>query len=164
MTTPEHRSKPDNNRPYLLELFIIFFGCIAVFVLSANFDMLEALVEFSRRHESWELDEIIIVSVFIALAMIVFSMRRWHEAKKSQALLFERNMELEHALEEIKQLEGIIPICSSCKKIRNDSGFWEQVEQYVETYSKAKFSHSLCPDCLTRLYENEKWFDQNMKN
>ena len=53
---------------------------------------------------------------------------------------------------EVKTLQGIIPICSACKKIRDDEGFWSQVENYISTRSDAKFSHSLCPDCLKELY------------
>lgn len=53
---------------------------------------------------------------------------------------------------EIQTLQGIIPICSSCKKVRDDEGFWSQVENYISTRSGAKFSHSLCPDCLKELY------------
>lgn len=55
--------------------------------------------------------------------------------------------QLEAQLAEIETLRGIIPICASCKKIRNDSGFWEQVEDYFKVRSLAEFSHSLCPTC-----------------
>ena len=60
--------------------------------------------------------------------------------------------ELQSALEEIKTLRGIIPICSFCKKIRDDQGFWSQVEVYVKEHSEADFSHSLCPDCAREHY------------
>ena len=52
----------------------------------------------------------------------------------------------------IKTLRGIVPICSGCKKIRDDQGSWHQVEVYVHDHSEAEFSHGLCPDCLKRLY------------
>ncbi len=58
--------------------------------------------------------------------------------------------ELRAALEQVKTLSGIVPICSSCKKIRDDHGYWEQVEAYVSRYTEARFSHSICPDCLAR--------------
>ncbi|MDA3838040.1 MAG: PAS domain-containing protein [Candidatus Delongbacteria bacterium] len=57
-----------------------------------------------------------------------------------------------HMKNEIETLHGIIPICSSCKKVREDDGYWAQVEQYLSTRSDAKFSHSICPDCLKELY------------
>ena len=60
--------------------------------------------------------------------------------------------DLQQALAEIKTLRGIIPICSSCKKIRDDEGFWHQVEVYVHQRSQAQFSHGICPDCAKRLY------------
>ena len=62
------------------------------------------------------------------------------------------NQELEKAMEEIKTLKGIIPICSHCKQIRDDKGFWNKVEEYIEHHSDAKFSHGVCPDCRTKHY------------
>jgi len=60
--------------------------------------------------------------------------------------------ELEEKIDEIKVLRGIVPICASCKKVRNDSGFWEQVEKYIQERSEAKFTHGLCPECTKKLY------------
>jgi PAS domain S-box-containing protein len=59
---------------------------------------------------------------------------------------------LQKALSEIKQLSGLLPICSSCKKIRNDEGYWEQLEIYIKNHSDADFSHGICPECVARLY------------
>jgi len=60
--------------------------------------------------------------------------------------------ELRRALSEIKTLRGIVPICASCKKIRDDKGYWSQVEVYVCEHSEAQFSHGICPDCVKKLY------------
>ena len=64
----------------------------------------------------------------------------------------ERADRLEKAQQEIKTLRGIIPICTSCKKIRNDEGYWQQVETYIGNHSEALFSHGVCPDCMEELY------------
>jgi hypothetical protein len=64
----------------------------------------------------------------------------------------ERADRLEKAQQEIKILRGIIPICTSCKKIRDDDGYWQQVETYISEHSEALFSHGICPDCMTKLY------------
>jgi PAS domain S-box-containing protein len=53
---------------------------------------------------------------------------------------------------EIKSLRGMLPICASCKKIRNDQGYWSQIEVYIRDHSEAEFSHGICPDCLKLLY------------
>jgi len=63
--------------------------------------------------------------------------------------------ELQKALSEIKQLSGLLPICSSCKKIRNDKGEWEQMEIYIKEHSEANFTHGICPECKARLYSEE---------
>ncbi|MBN1850868.1 MAG: hypothetical protein JW932_20050 [Deltaproteobacteria bacterium] len=66
--------------------------------------------------------------------------------------LLEEKQHLQEALGEIKTLSGLIPICSNCKKIRDDKGYWQQVEIYVKNHSSADFSHGICPDCLKKLY------------
>jgi PAS domain S-box-containing protein len=60
--------------------------------------------------------------------------------------------ELQKALGDVKRLSGFLPICSSCKKIRDDEGYWNQIEAYIRDHSEAEFSHSICPDCAKKLY------------
>lgn len=60
--------------------------------------------------------------------------------------------ELQEALANVKRLSGLLPICASCKKIRDDEGYWHQVEVYIHTHSEVGFSHSICPDCVQQLY------------
>lgn len=60
--------------------------------------------------------------------------------------------ELRKALSEVKTLQGFLPICSSCKKIRDDRGYWNQIEAYLHAHSEARFSHGICPDCALKLY------------
>ena len=67
-------------------------------------------------------------------------------------LLEKRTVELEEALEKVNVLSGIIPICSWCKKIRNDTGYWDQLEHYISEHSDADFTHGVCPEC----YEKQK--------
>ena len=114
------------------------------------------------------------VTIFIAVAGVVtfLSMQR----KRVEGLLLETNRqlgseveerkkaeqekeniisELQKTLAEIKILRGILPICSFCKKIRNDKGYWDQVEIYVGQHSDAEFSHSICPECVDKHYSNQ---------
>lgn len=98
--------------------------------------------------------------------------------KNAQTLILQRNKELEEknkeleslvqqnkeAKEEITALQGILPICSSCKKIRDDKGLWERMEAYIETHSEAVFSHSMCPDCSEKYYGKQDWYIKMKKN
>lgn len=59
---------------------------------------------------------------------------------------------LQEALEQVKTLRGLIPICATCKKIRNDAGYWIQIESYLKEHSQADFTHGICPECLERIY------------
>ncbi len=70
--------------------------------------------------------------------------------------------ELQSALDKLKMLSGMLPICSSCKKIRDDSGYWQQIESYITEHSEAEFSHSLCPECAQRLYPD--YYKQAVKD
>ncbi len=75
-----------------------------------------------------------------------------HKNKELERL----NRELEESLRTIKQLKGLIPICSECKKIRNDKGYWEQLEVFLKTHSDIDFTHGLCPQCEKKYYHTMK--------
>jgi len=66
------------------------------------------------------------------------------------------NIELQSALDSVKTLSGLLPICASCKKIRDDEGYWEAVETYFKRHTEIEFSHGLCPTCITKLYPEYK--------
>lgn len=72
-----------------------------------------------------------------------------------QHSLADRVKALEEALARVKQLQGLLPICSYCKKIRDDQNYWQQVENYISKHSEAQFSHSICPDCYESLVRPE---------
>jgi hypothetical protein len=63
-----------------------------------------------------------------------------------------RNAALAEALAKVKMLSGLLPICASCKNIRDDEGYWHQLEGYIQDHSEAEFSHGVCPDCMKKLY------------
>ena len=90
------------------------------------------------------------------LDMVADGLASFYRRKRAEEALQRANEELrqrvQEALEEIRTLRGIVPICSNCKKIRDDSGYWEEVEIYVRDHSEAEFSHSICPECMKKLY------------
>lgn len=73
--------------------------------------------------------------------------RRAHAAERERLI-----RELQEALSEVKTLRGFLPICSVCKKIRDDDGYWQKIEKYIQDRSEALFSHSICPDCTRKVY------------
>jgi len=94
---------------------------------------------------------LVLVGVFLAAFIAFFTVK--HALKVEKELLNERN-ELQKALSEIKTLSGLFPICASCKKIRDDKGYWNQIELYIRDHSEAKFTHSICPPCAEKLYDH----------
>ena len=93
------------------------------------------------------------VTVFPVLYFFVFRLLNQHIAQRRLAEAEKDTLiaELHTALDEVKTLRGIIPICASCKKIRDDKGFWQQVEVYVSAHSEAMFSHGSCPECTEKI-------------
>jgi PAS domain S-box-containing protein len=69
--------------------------------------------------------------------------------------------ELQKALSEVKTLRGFLPICSNCKNIRDDKGYWNQIESYIRDHSDAEFSHGICPECAKKLYPDMDLYDDN---
>ncbi len=85
------------------------------------------------------------------------------ELRRLNTALEKKTKDLETAFEQIKTLEGIIPICSNCRKIRDDKGYWNLLESYIEAYSDAVFSHGICPECSDELYGEENWYIEMKK-
>jgi len=73
--------------------------------------------------------------------------------------LEELNVELEDALCKVKTLSGLLPICAACKKIRDDQGYWNQIELFIRDHSFAEFSHGICPECARKLYPELDLFE-----
>ena len=66
------------------------------------------------------------------------------------------NSELQNSLDEIRTLNGLLPICAHCKKIKDEKGYWNQIESYIESHTDALFSHGLCESCAQELYGDKK--------
>jgi hypothetical protein len=74
--------------------------------------------------------------------------------KREEAEWMRLIQELTQALAHVKTLSGLLPICASCKKIRDDKGYWSGVESYITRHSEALFSHGICPECEKKMYED----------
>ena len=72
-----------------------------------------------------------------------------------QAKLAERIRELEDAFSQVKQLQGLLPICSYCKKIRDEQNYWQRVDSYISEHAEVVFSHGICPDCYTTVVQRQ---------
>lgn len=84
--------------------------------------------------------------------LLVRSIRYAIERKRIENEKAQVIVALQEALAKVKLLSGFLPICASCKKIRDDKGYWQQIEAYIQNHSNAEFSHSICPDCCKQLY------------
>jgi len=89
------------------------------------------------------------IAFMILNALIGYS---WGKIKQTDEEKSKVIKELQTALERVKTLSGMLPICASCKKIRDDRGYWNQIEAYIAKHSEAEFSHGICPECARKLY------------
>lgn len=149
-------------KPKYLVLFLLFLSVSAMYIIELNYP---GIISYPKDRIRRLLD-FYVTTVMIGAGLVLYLslVMRSHEnqaaqikslnqsLEKTNRLLTVRNDELQKAITEIKTLQGIVPICASCKKIRDDSGYWHQVEAYVQKHSEAEFSHSLCPDCARKLY------------
>jgi hypothetical protein len=94
----------------------------------------------------------IICPAALATPVTFFYSQLSESLDKSSQHLEMANKKLKVALSEVKELSGLLPICASCKNVRDDQGYWNQIETYIQHHSKAKFSHCVCPDCSKAMY------------
>jgi hypothetical protein len=106
------------------------------------------LPSFSRANDTPLIFGYGLAAIFGSLIILIAGYMLDTKERKQQELI----QDLQGALDEIKTLQGIVPICSFCKKIRDDKGFWSQVEAYVSEHTKAEFSHGICPECKIKHY------------
>jgi hypothetical protein len=121
-------------------IIISFFSAITWYSADFLFHHTYSSPFFSLWNTLIRLISFLLISIFISKIADLLS----NEKKISE--------NLRKAMEQIKVLRGFLPICASCKKIRNDLGYWEQLETYIRDHSEADFTHGLCEDCAQRLY------------
>jgi len=101
--------------------------------------------------------------ILITLFLVGYLLLILRRSVVIEALVQERTRDLREALSQIKALSGLLPICASCKKIRDDRGYWNQIETYISEHSEATFSHGLCEVCTDKLYGQEDWYRKRKK-
>jgi hypothetical protein len=97
----------------------------------------------------------------IIITITVFSIDTYYRINmKQQTELTHKNSDLEKALLKVRHLSGLLPICSKCRRIRDDKGNWNKLEAYIKEHAEVSFSHGLCPECAAREY-GEYYKDEN---
>lgn len=123
------------------ESWVVLFGSLLLVILSALY-MLKKIFYTMEIEQRIKMQEETNKSLQNEIKV-----RTTAEAELDKSIL-----SLQQALDEVKRLRGILPICASCKKIRDDKGSWNQIESYIREHSEAEFSHSICPECAKKLY------------
>lgn len=124
-----------------------------LFISVAAFPLLYLYIQWESRRKDVTLENRPVFSILKQIADITEEL---HSAREEIERRKKAEAELQKALSEVKTLRGFIPICSGCKKIRDDQGYWEQIEAYIRRHSDAEFTHSLCPSCMESYYPELK--------
>lgn len=116
-------------------------------------DKAVGLIGLANKPEGFNENDTRIAGGFGELAAIALRNSKVVEERlKAEAAREKLIKDLREALDKIHTLRGLLPICSVCKKVRDDKGYWSQIESYVQSHSEAEFSHGICPDCAASMY------------
>ncbi len=101
-------------------------------------------------------------AIGIGANMMIDDVRTSHEdLDRQKNELLALNKDLRESFAKIKTLSGLLPICAWCKKIRDDEGYWQSVEQYISEHTKAELTHGICPECVDKIYDKEASKENN---
>ncbi len=125
---------------------------IPIIMVTAKTEPVDLQVAFSSGAMDYITKPVNKVELLARVASALNLKREMDTRKARERELAEKNRDLEQAFREVKVLRGFIPICASCKKIRDDKGYWQQIETYIQERSEALFSHGICKDCMKKLY------------
>lgn len=122
--------------------------------------VLMAVILFGVTSYDYSLD---LKARFIAIFLTITTLAAVLEILRERYLrqLIEDKEKLQKALDEIRVLKGMVPICASCKRIRDDKGFWTRIEAYMKKHSDVEFSHGICPECAEKMYPSKMWNGRN---
>ncbi|HZC67947.1 MAG TPA: response regulator [Nitrospirales bacterium] len=125
---------------------------IPIIVVTAKAEPMDLRVAFDSGAMDYITKPVSKVALLARVTSALNLKREMDTRKARERELAEKNRDLEQALKEVKVLRGFIPICASCKKIRDDKGYWQQIETYIQERSEALFSHGICKDCMKKHY------------
>lgn len=145
------------NKPKSSFGFIFLVSIVSTFSSVAIYHAMHLIFHFDARPAGYIVS--IVIPLIISPLTTCYHVRQSRKnyllqlaLEETNARLQAKNKELEQALQEVKTLKGFIPICSVCRKIRSDDGYWEVLEEYIHQHTDAQLSHGVCPDCLKREY------------
>ena len=138
---------------YLLPLFVMLIVTVPIISLISfsSYIIIAPLINLQTTHDGKVFSMLIPTVVASPVNVIIFTL--YYHLRKKRHELADAVSRLEAALSEVREIQGIIPICSYCHKIRDEGEVWNRLEQYISSRTKALFSHGICPECARELEE-----------
>lgn len=149
----------ESNPSYAHPFRILLLVAAAMFISEIMITLLFSLFPLMTPAHEGILDSSLLLILMIPLLYVFFYRPFLLDIKERKKAEMEKEatiVELKKAMDEIKILKGLIPICANCKKVRDDAGYWQHIEVYVRERSDAEFSHGICPACAKELYPGLK--------
>ncbi len=147
---------------FVRDRVIILVSAIVVFLVSASFNLTNATIDWLYRHDTWQVDELFTVSVFLVFAIGVYVWRRheefMEEVERRRRAESEREAliaQLQSVVDDFPERTTLLPVCVSCKRVRDKKGSWNSVEVYFASRFHIKLDHGICPDCARRRIDEE---------
>jgi CheY-like chemotaxis protein len=137
---------PDSKGLHTVESIIDRFKMVPVVVLTGISDAEMGLAAVRGGAQDYLVKNEITSALL--LRSLQYAIERLRIVREKEQLI----ADLQDAMAQIKTLSGLLPICANCKKIRNDKGYWERIETYIEKHTGAGFTHGICPECIKKLY------------
>lgn len=138
----------------LISRFVISIFALPFLYVYLHWQSIKKGIEIENRPVLSILKQVAEIKRELSIAQQEIERRKAAEKERDRVI-----QELQQALTEVKTLRGLLPICSNCKSIRDDKGYWKGIERYIQEHSLVQFSHSICPECATKLYPEYKIYD-----
>jgi hypothetical protein len=147
------------SRGALQDAIILFFLLAIVIALAVAFDFFNLIITLLYRHDTWRLDIALTVALYLVAASMIFAWRRHRElvdeVRRRELAEHEKQRlvpKLENALADAAALRKLLPICTSCKRVRDSSGHWSEIGVYLESHLSTRIDDGICPECAREAF------------
>ena len=146
------------------DLLIGALAAVGVFVVSATFDIFNKVIGWIYRHDTWQLDELFTVAIYLVFAIAIFAWRRYKELREEVRQRKEVEAENARLIPELERtraglttLRMLLPLCSFCGRVREENGDWSEVSVYLEEHLLMRLDDGICPECARKVYAKSEW-------
>jgi len=133
------------NKIFEYDLELALLSSLLLLLVAHQYNIAETFIRWAEQLEHLQVDELISVALYLMLVLPILIWRRWRCEKSLR-------LQLAQAIKQTRQLEAFLHMCANCHAIKDEDGTWCEPSDYIHRHTKTKFSHSVCPECMYKLY------------